>query len=88
MFCQKKGLRSLLCGLGQQQREVQSVLDAGSDQNTDDSTPSVVKQELLFKDIESLSKDFKFHRAVIDFDSAFINAELRYAQIEGNRMNS
>ena len=52
--------------------------------HTDDSTPSVVKQELLFKEIESLSKDLKCHRAVIDFDSAFVNAELRYAQITGN----
>ena len=70
--------------LDQQQRKIQAALDAGSDQNTDDSTPSVVKQELLFKEIESLSKDLKCHRAVIDFDSAFVNAELRYAQITGN----
>jgi hypothetical protein len=70
--------------LDQQQRKIQLALDVGSDQNTDNSTPSVVKQELLFKEIESLSKDLKCHRAVIDFNSTFINAELRYAQIEGN----
>jgi hypothetical protein len=69
--------------LDQKQRKIQAALDAGSDQNTDDTTPFAVKQELLLVEIESLSKDFKCHRAVIDFDSAFINAELRYAKVEG-----
>jgi hypothetical protein len=38
--------------LDQQQRKIQAALDAGSDQNTDNSTPSVVKQEFLFKGLK------------------------------------
>ena len=57
------------------------------DQNTYDTTPSVIKQELLFQEIERLLKDFKCNRAVIDFDSAFINAELRYGSMHRLRVS-
>ena len=35
------------------------------------------KQQLLYKEIEMLIKQFKTHRCALDFDQRFVKAELR-----------
>jgi hypothetical protein len=37
------------------------------------------EQQLLYSEIERLSKDFKVHRCALDFDRGFVNAELKCA---------
>ena len=44
--------------------------------------PSHLQQELLYSDIERLSKAFKGHRCALDFDSGFVHSELRNAMIK------
>ena len=44
--------------------------------------PSHKQQELLYSEIERLSKAFKGHRCALDFDSGFVHSELRNAKIE------
>ena len=38
------------------------------------------KQQLLYSEIERLTKDFKVHRCALDFDQGFVNAELKCAE--------
>jgi hypothetical protein len=58
--------------------------DSNSDSNADKTcldarTPSHKQQELLYSDIERLSKAFKGHRCALDFDSGLVHSELRHA---------
>jgi hypothetical protein len=39
-------------------------------------------QELLYSDIDRLSRAFKGHRCSLDFDRGFVHSELRNAMIE------
>ncbi len=39
----------------------------------------ITKQELLYNEIEKLSKALKGHRCALDFDSGFINSQLKEA---------
>jgi hypothetical protein len=39
-------------------------------------------QELLYSDMERLSKAFKGHRCALDVDCGFVHSELRYAMIK------
>ncbi len=44
--------------------------------------PSHIQQDLLYSEIERLSKAFKGHRCAIDFDSGFVQSDLRIVKIE------
>ena len=54
---------------------------ASGGSNTSNSmvTDFTEKQELLYSEIERLSKEFKVHRCALDFDRGFVNAELKCA---------
>ncbi|KAI2497782.1 hypothetical protein MHU86_16724 [Fragilaria crotonensis] len=39
-----------------------------------------LKQELLYSEIEKLTKELKGHRCVLDFDSGFVNSQLKEAK--------
>ncbi len=56
----------------QQQQEIAVIADANSSAAT-----TTLKQELLYSDIERISKAFKGHRCALDFDNGFVNSELR-----------
>ena len=61
--------------------------DSNSASNADRTSPAArmpshIKQELLsYSDIERVSKAFKGHRCVLDFDNGFVHSELRSAMI-------
>ncbi len=59
----------------QQQQEIAVIADANSSAAT-----TTLKQELLYSDIERISKAFKGHRCALDFDNGFVNSELREAR--------
>ena len=48
--------------------------------NTVGHLACVVKQELLCREIERLTKAFKGHRCALDFDHGFVNSELKEAK--------
>ena len=52
--------------------------------NTDEPVPVVVKQELLYTEIERLMKAFKGHRCALDFDRGFVNSQLKKGKEEVN----
>ncbi|KAI2495738.1 hypothetical protein MHU86_18762 [Fragilaria crotonensis] len=71
----------------QQKRAAAEHEDSNSASNADRTSPAArmpshIKQELLsYSDIERVSKAFKGHRCVLDFDNGFVHSELRSAMI-------
>ena len=72
----------------QKQAAAQHDEDLNSASNADSPLSRISshkKQELVisYSDIERVSKAFKGHRCVLDFDNGFVHSEFRNARIEG-----
>jgi hypothetical protein len=85
------GARAYICTYHhlhqEQMRAAAEHKDSNSASNADrtspaDRIPSHKQQELLYSEIERLSKAFKGHRCALDFDRGFVPSELRNAMIE------
>ena len=74
--------------LYQEQKQASAEQEDSNSASNADSTspvagiPSHKQQDLLYSEIERLSKAFKGHRCALDFDSGFVQSELRNAKIE------
>jgi hypothetical protein len=74
----------------QQKQAAAQLEDSNSASNADSPLSRISshkKQELVisYSDIERVSKAFKGHRCVLDFDNGFVHSELRNARIEDER---
>jgi hypothetical protein len=71
----------------EQKRAAAEHKDSNSASNANSTSPvagipSHKQQDLLYSEIERLRKAFKGHRCALDFDSGFVQSELRNAKIE------
>jgi hypothetical protein len=62
----------------EQQKQQAAILAATDENSAVMSAPK--RQELLYTEIERLSKAFKGHRCALDFDRGFVNSELKEAK--------
>ena len=72
--------RAYICTYHHLEQQKQQAATQNSDDNESAQRPK--QEELLYSEIERLTKAFKGHRCVLDFDRGFIHSELKEATLK------